>query len=59
MKDCTLPIMLLTKLAIQSQSGTDSETDASNIFTAFVDIFIQCDSFPAALTKILIPVIDR
>ena len=66
MKEYTLPIMLLTKMAVQSQSPSEGAADATedeaavqDVFNSFVDVLLQCNNFPAALTRITIPVLDR
>ena len=64
MKDYTLPIMLLTQTARQ---WTDSQTDTQSadqegfrdIFTSFLDLLLACSDFPDAVSKVLVPVIER
>jgi hypothetical protein len=69
MKDYTLAILLLTQTAeiLNVPPGPDlpeadhltMQEEGMLIFQAFTDILVQCGDFPAALTRVLIPVIDR
>ena len=39
--------------------SASNDDDVKKIFTVFVRVLIQCSEFPAALTKVMIPVLDR
>lgn len=69
MKDYTLAILLLTQVAEMlnvppSPDLPETEHQAMQdagmvVFQAFSNILVQCGEFPAALTRVLIPVVDR
>ncbi|KAK6179051.1 hypothetical protein SNE40_011497 [Patella caerulea] len=67
MKDYTLPIMLLTRVAsLDSMSSggsnglqSEQKKDCCRIFSAVLSILSQCSHFPDGVAKVLMPVIDR
>ena len=67
MKDYTLAILLLTQVGqlYRSLRGTD-DNDAEytilksqQVFSDFVHTLLMLDNFPAALSKVLLPVFER
>ena len=69
MKEYTLAILLLTQAAemLNVPPGPDlpesehqsMQDEGMVVFQAFTDILVQCGDFPAALTRVLVPVVDR
>ena len=61
MKEYTLAIMLLTRTAEQTLASKDPTTlsQAADLYHSLIDVLVKCGDFPAALTRVLGPLIDR
>ena len=66
MKEYALSILMLTQLAIQWQSrreqgslDTDHSQAVTDVFSAWIDILLKSQYFTCALTRVMLPIMDR